>query len=160
MDYKKLYEDALERAKKGLALDKVFPELNEDEETKEIIAWLGKGAEQIKPYWVNGKGVFVPVINKIVGMENLGEMSWDKAIKKGEIGSRRDWRFIVAWKEEINALLEAHGCDILEDVWYWTSDQYNAAHAWIVNLCYGYVFSNSKTTGAQVRLVSAFNLNA
>ena len=160
MDYKKLYEDALERAKKGLALDKVFPELNEDEETKEIIAWLGKGAEQIKPYWVNGKGVFVPVINKIIGTENLGEMCWDGAMKKGEIGSRRDWRFIVAWKEEINALLEAHGGDILENDWYWTSDQYNATHAWYVYLYYGHVYNAAKTGGYQVRLVSAFNLNA
>lgn len=43
MDYKEEYQNALERAKKGLPIDEVFPELKESEDErirKEMIHWL------------------------------------------------------------------------------------------------------------------------
>lgn len=56
--------------------------------------------------------------------------------------------------------LNKYGAGFSTSYAYWTSDQCLATRAWLVGLDYGHVYHNAKTFGYQVRLVSAFNLNA
>lgn len=113
----------------------------------------------LEPYWVDGKGVFVPVINKVVAPKDLPEeMNWDDAMKAtdGKMGTKRDWAFIYAWKQEINALLEQHGAEKIRDVWYWTETEYSATDAWYLNFNNGNQNGDGKSTHRyRVRPVSA-----
>lgn len=110
--------------------------------------------------WIDGKGVFVPVINKVVSTKDLPEeMNWHDAMKAtdGQMGTKRDWAFIYAWKKEINDLLEQHGAEPIRDDWYWTETEYSAAYAWGLNFYYGNQSSINKSTNRiRVRPVSAF----
>lgn len=61
-------------------------------------------------------------------------------------------------KKAINAALEFAKGDLLQDRWYWTSTEFSATNAWILNLndgnTYGWLTKASDTT--RVRAVSAF----
>lgn len=110
--------------------------------------------------WIDGKGVFVPVINKVVSTKDLPEeMNWHDAMKAtdGQMGTKRDWAFIYAWKKEINDLLEQHGAEPIRDDWYWTETEYSATYAWRLNFNNGYQYNYYKSTRRyRVRPVSAF----
>lgn len=111
----------------------------------------------LHPSFIEGQGVFVPVINKIIAMKDLydgRDVPWSKA--KGKTATRDEWYIILYWRDEINKLLEEHGGEPLKG-WYWTDTEYqcNATSAWIVNLYTGFVSYGAKTDGNQVRLVSA-----
>lgn len=110
--------------------------------------------------WIDGKGVFVPVINKVVSTKDLPEeMNWHDAMKAtdGQMGTKRDWAFIYAWKKEINDLLEQHGAEPIRDDWYWTETEYSATTAWYLYFGNGNQNANGKSTGrSRVRPVSAF----
>ena len=82
MDYKKAYEEALERAQQGKPIDEVFPELAESNNEKirkallehikgitswgyflgisreQMIAWLEKQGEKLPVKLVHGGGIF------------------------------------------------------------------------------------------------------
>ena len=111
--------------------------------------------------WIDGKGVFVPVINKVVSTKDLPEeMNWHDAMKAtdGQMGTKRDWAFIYAWKQEINALLEQHGAEKIRDRndWYWTETEHSATYAWFLDFYYGLQGAKTKSTGmCRVRPVSA-----
>lgn len=97
-----------------------------------------------------------------------GPLPWSEAIAKckaagGRPGTRAELLSLydARWAHGLNEILEAIGGDTLRG-WYWTQEedadpQYNSTTAWIVNLYHGFVSSNTKTNGFQVRLVSAFN---
>ena len=110
--------------------------------------------------WIDGKGVFVPVINKVVSTKDLPEeMNWHDAMKAtdGQMGTKRDWAFIYAWKKEINDLLEQHGAKPIRDDWYWTETEYSATNAWYLYFYTGFQdYRNKSTTRYRVRPVSAF----
>ena len=110
--------------------------------------------------WIDGKGVFVPVINKVVSTKDLPEeMNWHDAMKAtdGQMGTKRDWAFIYAWKKEINDLLEQHGAEPIRDDWYWTETETSATNAWFLNFNGGGQGYNNKSPNRfRVRPVSAF----
>ncbi len=111
----------------------------------------------LRPSFIEGRGVLVPVINKVIDLKDAYDgkgVLWSKA--KGKTATRNEWYIILYWMDEINKLLEEHGGEPLRG-WYWTDTeyQYNAPDAWYVNLLYGHVTSSAKTDGHQVRLVSA-----
>lgn len=134
----------------------------------QVTAWLEQKKTEkprsadcrIVPYWIEGRGVFVPVINKVVSTNDLPEeLNWNDAMKAtdGHMGSKRDWAFIYAWKQEINALLEQHGAEKIRDDWYWTETEPSATYAWHLNFSDGHQYDNNKSTNRhRVRPVSAF----
>lgn len=81
-------------------------------------------------------------------------------IKLGEkeyIPSLGQLYFILAHFREINEALNAVGGDPLQDLWYWTSTEYSATHAWLLNLSDGFADFNTKASyRLRVRAVSAF----
>ncbi len=111
------------------------------------------------PRWIDGKGVFVPVINKVVAPKDLPEeVNWNDAMKatEGHMGSKRDWAFIYAWKDEINGLLAQNGAEPIKDDWYWTETEYSATHAWALYFGTGIQSRYRKSTYRyRVRPVSA-----
>ena len=112
---------------------------------------------EIAPYYIKGRGVYVPVIEKVIAMQDLEggkDLPWSKA--KGVAASQEDWYVILYWKEKINALLLEHGGKPIEG-WHWTGtkSQYNATNAWLVNMYSGGVTTYNKTTTYRVRPVSA-----
>lgn len=116
--------------------------------------------DAIAPKWIEGKGVLVPEINKVVSTKDLPEeMNWHDAMKAadGQMGTKRDWAFIYAWKKEINDLLEQHGAEPIRDDWYWTETEYSATYAWLLNFSLGDQYTDTKSTSRfRVRPVSAF----
>ena len=101
--------------------------------------------------------------------KELGSMPWQKAIETAAFrcdGGRPGTRFELLTLYDakyvccLNDLLERIGGDILSG-YYWTEEedadpQSSATYAWYVSLYYGYVYFNTKTSGYQVRLISAF----
>ena len=81
-------------------------------------------------------------------------------IKLGEkeyIPSLGQLYFILAHFREINEALNAVGGDPLQDLWYWSSTEYSATHAWRLYLISGNATNHTKATGQyRVRAVSAF----
>ena len=65
---------------------------------------------------------------------------------------------IYANLRKINyALSLIEGATQIAETWYWTSTDYSATTAWLLNLYYGYAYLNTKATGKlRVRAVSAF----
>lgn len=118
-----------------------------------------KSNSALRPSFIEGQGVFVPVINKVIAMKDEydgRDVPWSKA--KGVTATRDEWYIILYWKDEINQLLKEHGGEPLRG-WYWTDTEYQSTSpaAWGVDLYGGYVYYNTKTNGYQVRLVSAFD---
>ena len=65
--------------------------------------------------------------------------------------------FILAHFTQINAALKAVGGEPLHNDWYWSSTQYSATGAWLLNLDNGFAGSYAKATYQfRVRPVSAF----
>ena len=72
------------------------------------------------------------------------------------IPSVAQWRFICLFRKELNQALAELGGDELAG-WYWTSTEYSAAYAWLLDLSYGDMGSYSKASyRLRVRAVSAF----
>lgn len=65
--------------------------------------------------------------------------------------------FILAHFTQINAALKAVGGEPLHNDWYWSSTQYSATYAWLLNLSRGTATNITKATNqGRVRPVSAF----
>ena len=65
--------------------------------------------------------------------------------------------FVFLNRKAINAALEYVGGKTIDDYWYWTSTEYSATYAWVLNLTNGYAGGNAKaSTTGRVRAVSAF----
>ena len=64
---------------------------------------------------------------------------------------------IYLHKKALNEALEAAGGEPIADEWYWTSTEYSATYAWLLNLYYCYMNGNTKAMNVgHVRPVSAF----
>ena len=116
-----------------------------------------KSNSALRPTFIEGQGVFVPVINKVIAMKDEYDgryVPWSKA--KGLTATRDEWYIILYWKDEINQLLKEHGGEPLRG-WYWTDTehQYYSTDAWYVSLVRGNVNRSTKTNENQVRHVSA-----
>lgn len=74
------------------------------------------------------------------------------------IPSLGEMYFILAHFSQINAALKAVGGEPLRNDWYWSSTQYDATHAWNLNLNGGsaYQWGTKATDQDRVRPVSAF----
>ena len=119
------------------------------------------GLSNLNPTWdEERKAVFIPIINKYLDAKRSAkEMTWDEAIayvkKAGkEPPSQHEMFAILFFKDEINAILEEHGGDLLTE-WAWSSSEYSANLAWIVYFYNGVVYVNGKYYVGYVRAVAA-----
>lgn len=108
-----------------------------------------------EPVFIEGRGVYVPIIGKVIAMNDLdGKKKWDAA--DGVAASKHEWYAILFWLAQINALLKEHGGMPIEGrQWTSTESQYNATNAWYVYMNIGSVYTNNKTYSLRVRPVSA-----
>ena len=94
--------------------------------------------------------------------EHLKQIGLNKEISLAEneyIPSLGEMLFVFLNRKAINEALEAVGGTPIDGVWYWTSTEYSATFAWILNLGSGYVSNGAKASNAfRVRAVSAFQL--
>ena len=118
--------------------------------------------KEIKPVWVEGRGVYIPIIGKVLGKEELAPdgMTWKEALAaakrvKGTIPTKDEWYIILYFRDEINALMKEHGARELCG-YYWSSSEYSQPYAWYVYFSSGNVGGNGKFTTNYVRAVSAF----
>ena len=118
--------------------------------------------KEIKPVWVEGRGVYIPIIGKVLGKEEVAPdgMTWKEALAaakraKGAIPTKEEWYIILYFRDEINALMKEHGARELCG-YYWSSSEHSQALAWFVNFTSGYVDGTSKYYTNFVRAVSAF----
>ena len=115
----------------------------------------------LNPTWDEEReAVFIPIINKYLDAKRSAkEMTWDEAMayakKAGkELPSKHEMFAILFFKDEINAILEEHGGDLLTE-WAWASTEYSAFIAWFVYFSNGYVTDSYKYDNGYVRAVAA-----
>ena len=118
-------------------------------EAAEKMAVEPTSMDTIRPRWnAEHNGVFVPIINKIVQLKDLSKgANWHEAMelaKKagGELMSHKDVDIIHFFLEDINRILLEHGGEPLEG-YHWTSLEYSATIAWIVNFSSGQLSTNN-----------------
>ena len=117
--------------------------------------------DSIAPYWdEERKGVVIPLIGKVLHAKRLGNADWEGAKKLaekavGELFSKKEGYILAYCKDEINALLEAHGGDKLEG-WNWCSSENSELIAWRVYFFDGGIYYGGyKYYPYSVRAVSA-----
>lgn len=76
--------------------------------------------EHIEPCYIEGKGIFIPVINKVLAMHDSFDMERVKIDKETEAPTINDWHIIFFFKDRINELLKKHGGEPLKDDCYWS----------------------------------------
>ena len=113
---------------------------------------------EMHPRYIEGKGIYVPIIDIILDMKDYDggkEMTWDKA--KDLSLSKQQWFIILYFRDEINALLKEHGGQELEG-WYWTSTQSSQNYAWSVLTLSSYCYTSNdyKSNYFTVRAFSAY----
>jgi hypothetical protein len=118
--------------------------------------------KEIKPVWVEGRGVYIPIIGKVLGKEELAPdgMTWKEALAaakrvKGTIPTKDEWYIILYFRDEINALMKEHGARELHG-YYWSSSEGSQTFAWNVLFSSGFVYGGDKYSTFYVRAVSAF----
>ena len=92
----------------------------------------------LKPYYIEGRGIYVPIINKVLAVENSCEgrkVPFEVAVSKS-VPTVREWLIILFFKGEINIILRELGKEPLRSGWYWSSstDRNESGSAWNVNL--------------------------
>ncbi len=94
--------------------------------------------------------------------EHLKQIGLNKEISLAEneyIPSLGEMLFVFLNRKAINEALEAVGGTPIDGVWYWTSTESSATHAWTLSLSDGFVHGITKaSTTLRVRAVSAFQL--
>ena len=92
--------------------------------------------------------------------ENLKKQGLNSQIelRPGEyIPSLAELYLICLSRKKLNEALEFVGGQLLGDLWYWSSTEYSAPYAWLLNLNYGSANYYTKATAkGRVRAVSAF----
>lgn len=92
--------------------------------------------------------------------ENLKKQGLNSQIelRPGEyIPSLAELYLICLNRKKLNEALEFVGGQLLDDLWYWSSTESSANHAWILGLSSGNANGNTKATNKdRVRAVSAF----
>ena len=99
--------------------------------------------------------------NFLLDIKNLCEdQNWGDAMEMAkehdrELPSLEMWSLIGAFRKEVNAVIEQLGGDILDDI-YWSSSQYNGYYAWDFNATDGTLYYGSKVGRDGVRGSRAF----
>ena len=144
-------------AHEAAATKKVVVENAPQPETTKVKSDLSN----LNPTWdEERKAVFIPIINKYLDAKRSAkEMTWDEAMayakKAGkELPSQHEMFAILFYKDEINAILEEHGGDLLTE-WAWASTENSANIAWYVYFGNGYVNPYRKYGSNSVRAVAA-----
>lgn len=84
----------------------------------------------IEPYYIKGKGIFIPLMNKILAMKDSKAMNFYDAVKEG-IPTLREWHLIYYFKDKINKLLEENnGEPLKEKSLYWSSNEKDKVWGW------------------------------
>lgn len=84
------------------------------------------------------------------------KMTWDEAMKKWRIPSKKEWFLILINKEKIEKGLEEAGGDTFENKWYWSSTEVNNYGAWVLHPSNSDVSYDSKHDNGLVRCIFAF----
>ena len=132
-EVKEAVEDFFDTVGKPIAL-------TNEEEVNDFAEELFKAGanwqmERIEPCFVGRKGIFIPLINKVLAMhDSFGgkPVPFEKATMAPTM---KEWRIILFFEDKINELLKEHGGDPLKGVWYWSSTSYSKDYAWHVDLC-------------------------
>ena len=94
--------------------------------------------------------------------EHLKQIGLNKEISLAEneyIPALGEMLFVFLNRKAINEALKAVGGTPIDGVWYWTSTECSATHAWYLALNLGYVNYSAKASDTlRVRAVSAFQL--
>ena len=113
--------------------------------------WLLIETDELKPFLLHKKLA-----------EGGRSFTFNEALKKGNKLTRAQGLALyeARYTADINTILELVDGDPIRG-WVWTCEEdsdpdFNATNAWRVTLSYGFVDGNPKTSGYQVRLVSAF----
>ena len=102
--------------------------------------------------------------NFLLDIKNLcKDQNWDDAMEMAkehdrELPSLEMWSLIGAFRKEVNAVIEQLGGDILDDI-YWSSSQCNGYIAWCFNATYGTLGINGKMLRYGVRGSLALSKN-
>jgi len=86
--------------------------------------------------------------------DNLGEMTWDEAVKKcAEVGGRlpKTWEMVKVAQENHDEIMELIEGD--EFYYFWSASENSSTLAWGVALDIGSTGINAKTDAYQVRCV-------
>lgn len=118
--------------------------------------------EEVKPRYIEGRGIFIPIINKVLDMKDSYDkaFTWEEAIELArqyaeELPSKKDYLIIAYFIEEINQLLIDNGgvpfCNN-----YWSSSEYNEGSAWYMNFHYNRAYRSNKDYHHRVRTLYDF----
>ena len=132
--------------------------------TDELEECNGKRDGSNAPTWdeKNG-GVYVPILNITIQAKNLLDEDgdpyhdWKKAKQLAEAAGGRlftkdEAHILLFQKDAINALLKDHDGDLLDGI-FWSSSEYNEAIAWTVHFSSGSVGGSSKSYSVVARAV-------
>jgi hypothetical protein len=134
--------------------------LHDQANSDDITLTTKKGSESYKGYIDNYLDAVADWDGK-ANTEHLKQIGLNKEISLAEneyIPSLGEMLFVFLNRKAINEALEAVGGTPIDGVWYWTSTECSAAHAWILYLNYGDA-GNGLTKASntlRVRAVSAF----
>lgn len=112
------------------------------------------------PYWDDElQAVVLPALRKRLLPKCLGEMTWEKGMQAaadagGKMFDMHEAHYLLYWKDEINRILKEHDGDILQGL-IWTSLEYSAAVAWVVNFSSGVTVNVVKFVTFYVRALAA-----
>ena len=82
--------------------------------------------------------------------DELGKMSWDKAIKKvSELGD--GWRLPTI--TELQLIWDSEHKDLFQKQYYWSSSEYSSLFAWGFSFVFGYTYNYYKNDEYYVRAV-------
>lgn len=117
--------------------------------------------EMIAPRWIEEqKGVYIPLIDKVLLKDNVPEMPYDDYMDYAEannkqIATKEELLQMYIQKDEINKILEENNGDLL-DGWFGSSSEYSSNLEWFVNFgsggCYTAYKRNSNLSRAVVEL--------
>lgn len=111
----------------------------------------------VEPYYIEGRGIYVPIINKALAMHDAydgKEVEWKKAVEAGA-PTKEDWYIILYFKDKINQLLKDNGGTPLSG-YHWSSSESTQYTAWLVAFNNGGIYSYLKSTIGVVRPCAAF----
>lgn len=86
--------------------------------------------------------------------ENGKQFTWDEAVKKFKLPTKKQATLMCAVLDELNDMLDRIGGEKLTG-WYWTSDEYAGNFAWLCNGYIGTLSHDTKYTSSSVRPVLA-----
>lgn len=135
--------------------------LHDQANSNDITLTTKKGSESYKGYIDNYLDAVADWDGK-TNTEHLKQIGLNKDITLSDneyIPALGEMLFVFLNRKAVNQALEAVGGTPIDGVWYWTSTESSATHAWRLYLNDGYANSRTKASFTfRVRAVSAFQL--